>query len=181
MALINCPECEEEISNEAAACPYCGYPIKPPPPPQPVVVQQQVRRPGFEWRSKACVGRWPLVHVAIGWNPETGRLHVARGVIAIGQFGVGLITIAQFGVGLLFGLGQFVAAPFVVAQFALALVFAFGQVAIGLVAIGQLGFGYYVRAAAGYGRYVWSSAIQDGEAIDFFRGLGDALDRMLGR
>ena len=27
MALINCPECQKEISNQAQSCPYCGFPI----------------------------------------------------------------------------------------------------------------------------------------------------------
>src|SRR5580704_6119878 len=27
MALIKCPECQREISERAAACPYCGHPI----------------------------------------------------------------------------------------------------------------------------------------------------------
>ncbi|MBQ3265218.1 MAG: zinc-ribbon domain-containing protein [Ruminococcus sp.] len=27
MALIKCPECGKEISNEAKACPHCGKPI----------------------------------------------------------------------------------------------------------------------------------------------------------
>lgn len=27
MALINCPECGKEISNKAAFCPHCGYPL----------------------------------------------------------------------------------------------------------------------------------------------------------
>lgn len=27
MALIKCPECGKEISDKAAACPNCGYPI----------------------------------------------------------------------------------------------------------------------------------------------------------
>ena len=27
MALINCPECNHEMSNKATACPNCGYPI----------------------------------------------------------------------------------------------------------------------------------------------------------
>ena len=29
MALIHCPECDREISEKAAACPHCGYPVKP--------------------------------------------------------------------------------------------------------------------------------------------------------
>ena len=28
MALINCPECNKEISDQCSACPHCGYPIK---------------------------------------------------------------------------------------------------------------------------------------------------------
>ncbi|MCJ7837482.1 zinc ribbon domain-containing protein [Cuneatibacter sp. NSJ-177] len=28
MALIQCPECKEEISDHAKKCPHCGYPIK---------------------------------------------------------------------------------------------------------------------------------------------------------
>lgn len=27
MALINCPECNKQISDKAYACPHCGYPI----------------------------------------------------------------------------------------------------------------------------------------------------------
>lgn len=29
MALIRCPECGREISDKAAACPGCGYPMTP--------------------------------------------------------------------------------------------------------------------------------------------------------
>lgn len=35
MALINCPSCATEVSDQAAACPRCGHPIKPAPPPPP--------------------------------------------------------------------------------------------------------------------------------------------------
>lgn len=27
MALIKCPECGKEISDQATSCPNCGYPI----------------------------------------------------------------------------------------------------------------------------------------------------------
>lgn len=27
MALINCPECGKKVSDQAVACPDCGYPI----------------------------------------------------------------------------------------------------------------------------------------------------------
>ncbi len=28
MALIKCPECGRQVSDQAAACPECGYPIR---------------------------------------------------------------------------------------------------------------------------------------------------------
>ena len=28
MALINCPECKKEISDQTESCPHCGYPVK---------------------------------------------------------------------------------------------------------------------------------------------------------
>lgn len=28
MALMNCPECGKEISDQAESCPYCGYPLR---------------------------------------------------------------------------------------------------------------------------------------------------------
>ena len=27
MSLIKCPECEKEISDQAASCPHCGHPV----------------------------------------------------------------------------------------------------------------------------------------------------------
>jgi hypothetical protein len=30
MALINCPECQHQVSKAAASCPNCGRPITPP-------------------------------------------------------------------------------------------------------------------------------------------------------
>lgn len=29
MALVNCPECNESVSQKASVCPHCGYPMKP--------------------------------------------------------------------------------------------------------------------------------------------------------
>ena len=34
MALINCPECSNSVSDKAFACPRCGYPISQSAPPQ---------------------------------------------------------------------------------------------------------------------------------------------------
>lgn len=38
MALINCPECKNMISEYAAFCVHCGYPLNPGNPQQPIEV-----------------------------------------------------------------------------------------------------------------------------------------------
>ena len=121
MALITCPECSADISEKATTCPKCGYPIKPQADLTRTITRRFLR--GFEWKSKTEILGWPLIHIAIGRNKETGKLMVAKGIIAIGQFGIGIITIAQFGIGLLFGLGQFACGTFSIGQFALGICF----------------------------------------------------------
>jgi hypothetical protein len=182
MALIACPECGQGISEHAPTCPRCGYPLKEPQVPvQRVVVRggSNKRAWGFEWRTKAQILGWPLIHVAIGRDPQTLRLRVARGVIAVGQFGVGVITVAQFGFGLLFGLGQCVGGYLAVGQLALGLHFGLGQFAIGMTAIGQFAFGRYVLAQIGVGSHVWSTAGRDPEAVRYFTALWDAVKGFL--
>ncbi|NQU08236.1 MAG: hypothetical protein HQ583_06715 [Candidatus Abyssubacteria bacterium] len=170
MALTGCPECGGSISEKALSCPHCGNPMKP--------AAEYAGHPywrGYEWKSQARILGWPLVHVAWGRDRETGRLLVAKGIIAIGQFGVGLITIAQFGIGFLFAFGQFTGGWLAIGQFALGVYFGLGQFATGMTAIGQFAFGEYVLAQMGYGKYVWSTKIRDPEAIEYFRSLLQCL------
>lgn len=122
---------------------------------------------GFEWRSRTTVAGWPLVHVAFGRRPD-GKLRVAKGVIAIGQFAIGAVTLAQFGVGFVFGLGQFVAGAVAVAQMALGLFVALGQVAAALVAVGQVVLAGYGFCQTGFALHLWSSGAADPEAVRFF-------------
>jgi uncharacterized paraquat-inducible protein A len=53
MALINCSECECEVSDKAAACPRCGALIAPSSSPWP-----------YDPREEG--GFWPLLWVPIG-------------------------------------------------------------------------------------------------------------------
>ena len=108
MALTTCRECGAEVSDQARTCLRCGAP-------QPA--NPAWSGTGFEWKSSRTYGGYPLVHIAFG-KDSRGKLRVAKGVIAIGQFALGLVTVAQFGVGLLFGFGQFLIGGFVLAQFA---------------------------------------------------------------
>ena len=177
MALTSCPECGGEVSDQAEACPHCGFPLKAeqqaPPPPR--------RYWGWEWKSKARILDWPLVHVAIGRDRKTGKLLVAKGVIAIGQFAFGLITIAQFGIGAVFGFGQFVGGAYAIGQVALGVNFGLGQLATGITAIGQFAFGKYVLAQIGIGKYVWSTTVKDPEAVEHFATLWHNLCGLFGK
>ncbi|MFN3652980.1 MAG: hypothetical protein ACK47B_25660 [Armatimonadota bacterium] len=126
-----CRSCRREVSTEALSCPQCGAPWP---------ARQAWRGWGYEWKSETTVLGVPLVHVAFG-RDENGKLRVAKGIVAIGQFGIGAITIAQFGVGAVFGLGQFVLAPLAIGQFAFGLAAA-GQFGIGLLyGAGQIATG----------------------------------------
>ena len=163
---IMCPQCDNPLSPRALSCPQCGQPMQ--------------AYHGFEWKSPQSIGRWPLVHIAFGRDKTTGRFMVAKGVIAIGQFGVGLITLAQFGIGMLFGFGQFLVGTTAVAQVALTYVFGIGQFATGQTVIGQLAFGQYVLAQLGVGEHVWSVKSKDPAAIEHFQNLWAAVLNFLG-
>jgi hypothetical protein len=159
MALTKCRECQKDISTEANNCPYCGAPF-------PAKKKWQGR--GFEWKSKQTFYGYPLLHVAFGRDAQN-RIRVARGVIAIGQFGIGLITFAQFGIGILFGFGQFILGLTGLAQFAITGLFGIGQFATGYIAVGQFALGYYALAQLGFAEYIWSGGVKDPEAVEFFR------------
>lgn len=159
--LTACRACRKEVSVEAMTCPHCGAPFPS---------KQTWRGWGYEWKSKQSLWGWPLVHVAFG-RDEKGKLRVAKGIIAVGQFAVGGITFAQFGVGAVFALGQFVAAPIAIGQLGLGLLLGLGQMATGYVAVGQFALGGWVRAMAGFGAHVWSMHERAPEAVEFFRRL----------
>ncbi len=161
MALVKCPECNADVSEKAVACPQCGHPLA-----AMADLTRMARMAfwGYEWKTKTEIFGWPLIHVAVGRSKKTGKLLVAKGIIAIGQFAIGLVTIAQFGIGILFGFGQFITGALAIGQFAL-----------GVMVIGQFAFGGYVLAQAGFGKYVWSIKIKDPQAIKYFRSLWQTI------
>jgi len=126
----NCRECGHQVSEQAFACPQCGAPYP---------ARAKWDGWGYEYKSNAEFLGWPLVHISFKYRPIR-RPVVAKGFIAIGQFGVGVFTLSQFGVGL-FSLSQFTVAGYALAQFA---------VAWSLIAQ----FGLYVER--GYGQLVYS-------------------------
>ena len=161
--LLNCTDCEREISKWARACPHCGKP--------------QYR--GFEWRSEAEVLGIPLIHITSGRDSITGRIKVSKGIIAIGQFGIGLFTVAQVGIGFFFGLGQVMFGLITIAQLSIALYFGIGQFATGMIAIGQLALGYYVLGQIGFGAHVLSAEMKDPAAIEYFTNIWNNIKSFL--
>ena len=105
---------------------------------------QPPQRCGFEWRTSATLFGLPLIHIAWGRNNKR-KILVAKGIIAIGQYGYGGFVIAQFGAGLIcisqFGIGllalsQFAIAAAAIAQMGVA-VFGIFQMGICFEGIGQ--------------------------------------------
>ncbi len=158
VTLVACRECQHEVSQTARRCPQCRAPL----PGRP-----NWQGTGYDWQSSTTIWGYPLIHIAYGRNPQ-GRLRVAKGVIAIGQFAIGLITIAQFGVGFIFGFGQFVLALSAIAQVAITPTIGIGQFATGYVALGQIVMGYYAMGYYVFAVHSWGVNHRDVEALAFF-------------
>ena len=78
-----CRECRREISEQAFACPHCGAPYP---------ARESWDGWGYEYKSKLAVAGLPLLHISFKYRPNR-RPVVARGIIAIGQFGCGVVCI----------------------------------------------------------------------------------------
>jgi len=155
---VACRECQCEVSQIARKCPHCKAP-------NPARADWQGT--GREWKSSFTICGFPLIHIAYGRNAQ-GKLRVAKGVIAIGQFAIGLIAIAQFGVGFLFGFGEFMLALSAFAQVAITPTIGIGQLATGYLALGQIALGYYALGYYALGIYSWGVNHRDLEALTLF-------------
>jgi hypothetical protein len=143
MALIPCPECGNQISEKAVMCPMCGY----------------SSRGGtgsfycFEYVSKRTLCGLPLVHIVMGpaIDPATGRLRVAKGIIAIGGIAMGWLALGGVALGIIafggVGLGLVAALGGV----GISLGLAAGGLAIGTIAVGGCAIGYYAIGGGAFG------------------------------
>jgi len=136
------------------------------------------RRLSFEYRSQATLFGWPLLHVATGVDPATGRKRSAKGIIAVGTsprgviaFGdvaVGVIACGIFGYGLIsisvVGVGVFACG-----SVAVGLLLAMGGVAVAPIALGGAAFGYYANGAIAWGVHALSPNVSDPVADAFFK------------
>jgi hypothetical protein len=168
---VPCRSCRQIVRADSQRCPFCGASFP---------AQGQIPTSGFEWKTETEFFGYPLVHIAVGRDDE-GRLRVAKGVIAIGQYAIGAFTVAQFGVALIFGIGQFILGPIVLGQVAVGLLFGAGQIATGYAAVGQLAFGYYAVGQIGLGKYFWGGGQHDLQVLEFFRRLLEKIGWHIGR
>jgi len=132
-----------------------------------------------EFASHLKIGGLPLLHYTRGKCPETGKLVVAKGIIAIGRLAMGVMAIGhasagvvalgQLAIGLVFGLGQASTGLIAIGQLAIAIIFGFGQIATGYVVIAQFGLGIYVLAQFGVGQFVWDTHATSEIAQEFFK------------
>lgn len=96
---------------------------------------------GYEYKSKTTIRGIPLLHISFKYRPNLMPVP-AKGIISIGQVGIGVINISQFGLGIIS-----------ISQIAIA-AFALAQIAVAYALIAQVGL--YIHK--GYGQIVWNIA-----------------------
>jgi hypothetical protein len=145
------------------------------------------RRLAYEYRSRMTLGGLPLLDVALGVDPITGRKRVAKGVIAIGEVACGVVAfggMVSFGVIACGGIGIGVVSLSALALGVVAMggavfallggmgAFCLAPIAMGAWAVGLYSCGDHVWAVHAVGRHV-----QDPAAEAFFSPWGQGVTR----
>lgn len=132
---------------------------------------------GMEYRSRATLFGFPLLHIAFGLDPKTGRSRRAKGIVALGDVAIGVVACGGLAMGgLTFGGASVGLVSFGGVALALGLAVggvaigsgAFGGLAIGGVALGGLALGYYAAGGTGWGVHALLSDQRDPAAVEFF-------------
>ena len=130
---------------------------------------------GKEWKSRTTLWGIPLLHIAYGFDPKTGKKRVAKGIIAIGDvaFGgiavggvacgliswggvaCGLTAIGCTAIGLQLALGGAAMGGMAIGGAAIGGL-AFGGAAVGGVALGGSALGYLAIGGGSAGKYTFS-------------------------
>jgi hypothetical protein len=132
---------------------------------------------GYEYRSPRTLFGLPLLHIARGIDPATGRARTAKGIVAIGDRAVGVFAMGGMAVGG-FAIGGVAMGLVTFGGCSLGLLLAVGGMAIGalaagggavgLVAIGGGAVGYYAFGGGAVGVHAYGGSVRDPHAQRFF-------------
>jgi hypothetical protein len=140
-------------------CPKCGY---------------TKASPWFycgEYKSKTQLFGLPLVHIVSGpaMDPATGKLRVAKGIIAIGGIAIGVLAIggAAIGVFALGGLALGLLAA--MGGVAIGAGISIGGFAVGFVGIGGLAVGFYALGGGAFGVHAFGGNTPVDQLPEWFK------------
>jgi predicted Ser/Thr protein kinase len=133
---------------------------------------------GYDYRSSTTLFGLPLLHIALGVDPATGKRRTAKGILAIGDaargvfaFGGTAMRVFAFG-GLAFGVvafGGLGLGLLGIGGVALGLIGGYGGVVVAPVALGGLAIGYYAMGGAAWVVHALGGNARDPAARDFYR------------
>ena len=125
---------------------------------------------GFEYRSRASLGGWPLVHVCTAVDPSTMRPRIAKGVLASGHIAVGGMAIGGLACGLVTVGGASLGVLLALGGAAFGAGISVGGLAVGSVAFGGLAIGFaYAIGGVALGPAIIDGSRCDPKAFDFLR------------
>lgn len=126
---------------------------------------------GYEYKSSVRILGMPLVHIASGVDPDTGKILVARGFIAIGQIAFGVLALGGIAIGGISIGGLSLAILFALGGLAAGGYFAAGGIAVaGFLAVGGLAISWkYAIGGMAIGPHPLGGNYQDPETIRFIR------------
>ena len=125
---------------------------------------------GFEYRSRASVGEWPVIHICTGVDPSTMRPRIAKGVVAIGNLAIGAVAIGGVACGLFAVGGASLGVLLALGGAAVGVGVSVGGLAIGSVALGGAAIGFvYAVGGGAMGPAVIDGRQCDPAALEFIR------------
>lgn len=140
---------------------------------------QKLVYPGFEYRSEVEIFGWPLIHITRGYDPQSGKRYVSKGLIAIGEISIGLVAIGGFALGAV-AIGGMGIGLIAIGGLAAGLI-AFGGLAFGIsVAIGAIAFSFmYAVGVLAHAQYVINLFRVDREIFDNLRQFWSGIQSIL--